>query len=492
MNKVFYNTNEYDYKSEFEYILKTYIFKLLGLTNKNFDNVSNEELKTLICGKIIQYKNEKLYFWPKKSLDYAIKISINKSYANIDYSIEENVLKTLLKLSHNKELNSDRKNKYNTIEQCKSNYNYAIEMGLCKALIGNEIISENLYSLISILSSWSKKTYEGKKVSFAFIINRRGKAKEDAINYLEFLKTDFSATITDGITSIIELDADCKYMKYHSVSNKEEGRLVGGSLKDKVVPLRFLQIVNNFVEGDKIGVFLLVNGDILLAKNKEILYAKRNDQWINFSSERFSSILDDLNIELNLTEEGKKEFFKEIYSTALDVSFSHAGGIISVVQYERLSESRILNISDNLFDNSLDNQLKKQIIEEYKKNYNRQDISMDSLPKNLELDMNMRFLKRNVLKNLLEISDSKKNIQFVEIDRKLRAELVGLDGATIINESGDIVSFGAIIKNDAGSSAGGRGAAAKKLSSYKGFSIKISTDGYIELYVDREIKYQIK
>ena len=66
-----------------------------------------------------------------------------------------------------------------------------------------------------------------------------------------------------------------------------------------------------------------------------------------------------------------------------------------------------------------------------------------------------------------------------------------MDGATILDENGYVISFGAIIQNDSGSSGGGRGAAARKLS-YYGLAIKISTDGYIEVYVNGEIKYRMK
>ena len=66
-----------------------------------------------------------------------------------------------------------------------------------------------------------------------------------------------------------------------------------------------------------------------------------------------------------------------------------------------------------------------------------------------------------------------------------------MDGATILDKEGNIISFGAIIQNDSGSYGGGRGAAARKLSKY-GLAIKISTDGYIEVYIDDEIKYRMK
>lgn len=43
----------------------------------------------------------------------------------------------------------------------------------------------------------------------------------------------------------------------------------------------------------------------------------------------------------------------------------------------------------------------------------------------------------------------------------MRTELISMDGATIIDYDGNIISVGAIIKNDSGSYGGGRGAAAK-------------------------------
>lgn len=64
-------------------------------------------------------------------------------------------------------------------------------------------------------------------------------------------------------------------------------------------------------------------------------------------------------------------------------------------------------------------------------------------------------------------------------------------GVGIYNVGGMLIYLGmyahaAIIKNDSGSTGGGRGAASKKLSDY-GFSIKISTDGYIELYINKKM-----
>jgi hypothetical protein len=69
--------------------------------------------------------------------------------------------------------------------------------------------------------------------------------------------------------------------------------------------------------------------------------------------------------------------------------------------------------------------------------------------------------------------------KFQELDRKFRQELLAIDGATVIDYDGTIIAAGAIIKIEAGSSGGGRLAAAKTLSNY-GISIKISNDGSMQ------------
>jgi hypothetical protein len=69
-----------------------------------------------------------------------------------------------------------------------------------------------------------------------------------------------------------------------------------------------------------------------------------------------------------------------------------------------------------------------------------------------------------------------------------------MNGATILDGNGKIISFGAIIKNKSGSEGGGRTAAAEKLSGDEigGLAFKISTDGYIELFIDGRSKFKIK
>ena len=56
---------------------------------------------------------------------------------------------------------------------------------------------------------------------------------------------------------------------------------------------------------------------------------------------------------------------------------------------------------------------------------------------------------------------------------------MSVDGATVIDNDGDVVAVGAIILIEDGSFSGGRLAAAKTLSKH-GVSLKISEDGQIQ------------
>lgn len=321
------------------------------------------------------------------------------------------------------------------------------------------------------METWSVKTYEGKKVTLGFIIdpssNKTGDFKYE--NWIDFLDDDSAAIFTDCIHSVIELDINCHFLNYYSISS--ENSMLCGKLSNKI-PLRFTQVIQTYVTDKKFGIFLLNNGDIILARNQAVCFVKRNLQWLNLSYVAFAGALENF-VSKYAPKGNEREFYgliESIYASVLDVSFSHAGGIISVVgdtwPGSKAEKSDIIPIlhpcDDFLSDYDITDNLSEKNHEERK-----------------------RIQKRTILMNL-----TNKN-HFSVLDRKLRSELISLDGACILNCQGEIISCGAIIQNDSGSTGGGRGAAAKKLSRF-GMAVKISTDGYIELYVDGENIYAIK
>ena len=70
---------------------------------------------------------------------------------------------------------------------------------------------------------------------------------------------------------------------------------------------------------------------------------------------------------------------------------------------------------------------------------------------------------------------------FLHLSRRHRLELLSMDGATILDQSGGILAAGAILRVDGGSPGGGRTAAALALAKY-GVGIKVSQDGPVTAY----------
>lgn len=471
---------------EFKYIIEHYILKLLGLTKRPINNIGSKD--GVLLNQMIYYLNDCIYFKANDYSNICCKVDAKNWCKKSNFNYEIKVLKKILEFAPFG-LGSNEKIFYKDINQKKLSYEYALEYGLCLALVERDVDCTNIYNLIISLEDWSSKTYEGKKVPFAFVIDVNEEAPKVAIDYLDFLKSDFSATITDGISSIIELDYNCKLKRYLSIC--ENDFLYHDKLNNKMIPLRFAQILYKYVTGKRLGVFLLVNGDILLAKNSELLYVKRNNKWINIHGERYINTL----TEIYNSGKNNEILYKSIYETTLDVSFAHSGGIIAIVDANKFLNGTVINFMDNLFENNYISveEERNVLFEKYVKQFEERNKTIYNKVKHkyIELEFNKMFTKRMVIKQLLSLSINNK-VSFETIDRKLRAELCGLDGATILDLNGNIIAFGAIIQNNSGSSGGGRGAAASRLSDFGGFATKISTDGYIELYKVGEVCYQIK
>lgn len=346
-------------------------------------------------------------------------------------------------------------------------YKLAIQDGIAQWIFGSTD-TETLGNFFALLEKWSVKTYEGKHVTLGFLVNPS--SNEEPIlpfdELLSFLGDDSSAVLSDCIHSVLELDRECNLLGYHSIT---ESQNIPGCKQNENVPIRFVQAVQKFLPektseagSDKVGVFLLSNGDILLIKNGTTRFVKRNLQWLNLSRPAFENSLSASEMCTHM----KQALLQSVYASVLDVSFSHTGGIIAIIDpscIEGLKADGILSPSDNL----------------------RVTIESDKIC-TPQAPPNAKIIRRKLLKKLiLEKS-------FYELDRKLRCELIALDGACIISSRGGTVfSFGAIIQNESGSATGGRSAAAKALSQY-GAAIKISTDGYIDVFVKGDLVYSIK
>ena len=344
---------------------------------------------------------------------------------------------------------------------------YVISKAICNAI--SKSASKALHELISLLESWSQRTYEGNRTTFGFIVSskRANRQTNSNLHISKFLKSDFSALLSDGINTCLEISSNGFLLNYLTVPKTFDQELL--------VPYQYIRLAN-LCTGNKVGVCLVNNGDILIFREKTLLFAKRNGKWVSFSHEEIISKLADRSGEYT------QEVRKAIYLSALDTSFARTGGcIVHLNKEDTLNVLRHIDICDCLNDQCYQNKLQENISTSF-----FHDASDQENAKTFD-----EFLKEEKMiksANIIKIIGGRK---FYNLDRKLRLELMGIDGATIVDAEGEILAVGAIIKIEAGSTGGGRLAAAKTLSKY-GMSIKISNDGRIEGFRMDKQKLRVK
>lgn len=174
----------------------------------------------------------------------------------------------------------------------------------------------------------------------------------------------------------------------------------------------------------RVALVLNRNGEVLVFRDERLQFAKRRGAWRYYAHD---SVVQRLGV-------GNATLRRAVYESCLDVSFARAGGCIAVLTQIGFSHvGKVLATKDLLTDGA---------------------------------QTRTKLLQHTVKK------------KFQQLDRRLRQELLSLDGATVLKHTGEVVAAGAIVRVPSGSTGGGRKAAAVQLSKL-GLAIKVSADGPI-------------
>ncbi|MBR4236810.1 hypothetical protein IKQ02_00075 [bacterium] len=332
-----------------------------------------------------------------------------------------------------------------------------IQSALNKAIATtlSTVSTSTITMVINSLSKFSERTYEGRNISFGVVINDKISCKNrvDNVYFTNFISSPFAAVLTNGTESFIEVDSD-GYVNRYVQLNSEKSDLA-------LAPYNYTRILEYSGE-DVTAIVLTAKGEILIYHDSELRYTKRGGRWNPYSHKETIKLIHERSKNDNLL------FAKAVYLTAIDVSFTQTGGIISFLDENEVQNAlNHINIKDICNEKYFE--IKRKLMAE------SNDPEYESI-KNITFEEFLK-LKQNIKSCLLNrLIDGRK---FFMLYRKLRQELVGIDGATIIDYNGDIVAIGAIVKIEAGSTGGGRVAAARTLSHY-GISIEISSDSSIK------------
>ena len=312
-----------------------------------------------------------------------------------------------------------------------------------KAVKIETVAQKSLYNILNRIEEWAYKTYEGQKKTFGIIFCHKDFPKsQDSFDYIDFLKSDFSATINDGLYSAVELYADGAFKKHISITYRNNSKLPS-------IPYPFTGFAE-LCTRDKTGILLTESGDILVISNQKLQYTKHNGFWLRSNADK---VIKQLMCELDVKE---YDVVATLYQTITDLSYSRGGACIGIINDDHLPSAL-----HDMIDNGL-------------------------------LSNENNDIKMKAIKSLIKSNESvTKQKTFYKINRHLRRELLELDGAVVISKSGLIHVIGTIIKlKNSGSSGGGRTAAAKQLSNF-GIAIKISQDGYVQIFKQGKVILEI-
>lgn len=350
----------------------------------------------------------------------------------------------------------------------KNNLDHAFEIGMCLSLTAEPAAANTLHSVIEKMVEWSMRTYEGKNVPFGIVIDFGAKTTDtDAADYIHFLDNDSSAVFTDGMFTGILLDKHGKIITFLPDQAPDSPQGVGGAKSSRTqneifVPYQYYELGKACTQ-NRVGIIALANGEILLIKNQAIKFAKRGRKWVFFDYSIVMKKLRNAFLQSSTDEQLIEKRVDAVYCSLLDVSFSHTGGCLALVNPD--AEEKI-----------------DMVVKERMDLWSKTKESSKVKPEAKE--------KINILRHLLRIQNvapgssegSDLSIRsFFDVDRKLRKEILSLDGATVVSLDGNFFCAGSIVEVGGGSSGGGRTAAAENLARF-GIGIKISEDGYIEAY----------
>lgn len=306
------------------------------------------------------------------------------------------------------------------ISFCSVDERYCSELedGITRRVVVNFLgKSKVLADIIRHLEGWSSQTYEGGRISSVIGLLNNEETNGDGVSLEEFFQLEFSPLISNGFDTIATFDSSGLFIQEEALS----------TLSDNYTsPFRLSAIADWSVKG--VAVVLNRHGEIIVFADGVLKFAKRSGKWYFYAHD---PVVSSIKFPRN-----NRLLREAIYASCLDVSFARSGGCIAVLAH-KLETSTLIDM-----------------------------LNMD------EIVLFSESAKAKTLKAII----NERSVE--EIDRRIRQELLSIDGALIINKNGVAIDIGTIVKVPGGSEGGGRLAAAKNLSNL-GVGIKISEDGSI-------------
>ncbi len=397
-------------------------------------------------------KQNSLWIKPNKNEEYRLCLKRGRAFQPYEVLLLKNIFKEIDEIDT---LNLENPNYEHTLQE------RAIEKAMCEVVSGTA--SETMLGIITEIEKWSYRTYEGRKINFGIVIDISVDEENNPfLHYSKIIEQDFFVLLSDGKKSYVEFNRS-GYFKGCTTLEKLRNYAT-------ISPNEFENIAKYC--GDKrIGIILTENGDLLIFKNRTLMFAKRKNHWNIYSHEEVIQLLS------YRSSQSIKDVRRSVYMTALDCSFNYSGGILIYLKKDMVDDALVHISSKDILTEEHFELKKENVIYGASE---KEDVKKIMEVTNYYAGTYEDFLERNNCVKTIALRKLIADKKFYELTRKQREDLVALDGALIIDYDGTIVAAGAILKIEAGSSGGGgRLAATRSLAKY-GVTIKISQDGMMQ------------
>lgn len=300
---------------------------------------------------------------------------------------------------------------------------------VAKALSDDVAKQDRILAALDQLALWAGQQYEGKPITAALGFDPQ--LNRGSVALEQFTREAFSAVLSNGFDTLLACSFTGEVAGLETLTPPAQASLYS--------PYR-LGAVSEWAQNGRVALVLNRLGEILVFQDSELRFARRSGRW---------HFLTHAPVITQMGGPDDKDLRKAVYATCLDASFSRTGACVGIVTSSHIRDWPTLAV--------------------------KADDRMDS-----------NSTKARALRAMVA------GRRFQQLDRRLRQELVAIDGATLVDPTGDLLAVGAILKIPGGSTGGGRLAAAKALGKL-GVGIKVSQDGGIRGYHadDAEPKFTV-
>lgn len=291
--------------------------------------------------------------------------------------------------------------------------------------------------LLDSLHTLSEQSYENKALTFGCVLDSSESKKPQRAQFpSEFLEVKKYKALSDGFRTAYHVSTHGAVVDFIDLEHFDNRPLT-----EKHHYPDWAEPIAKASRDNRCGVALSRQGDILIFEEGSLRFTYRFGKWQYWNHSHLINLLKDRARAQRIPSGLIGRVIGSIYRAALDISFRRSGGLFV-----------ILHNRDNLYE----------IVR-------RGDAVGDSDQSDTNLDFD-EALEGHTIHSL---------------PRSVMVELASLDGAVVLDNSGNILAYGAVLRPKKSGrlrgTEGSRTKAAIGASNY-GLAIKISSDGDISVY----------